>query len=98
MAESRNVFRDLFRDRVPLPNEVCCLVQDQLLEAPRTNTLNDLRTTIDTLSTLTSACESVLADISERRQETDLHTAVEEIRNVLTWTKCSPITRLTFQG
>lgn len=88
----------MFGDPLPISNELYCLAQDQLSETPRTNTLNDLRTTIETLSTLTSACKSVLADINVRGQETDLRTAVEGIRNVLTWTKCSSATRLTFQG
>jgi hypothetical protein len=39
---------------------------------------------------------TVLAAISPRGQETDLHTAVKGIRNVLTWTKCSSTTCSTF--
>ena len=88
----------MFSNSLPISNELYRLVQDQLSEAPRTNTLNDLRTTTEALSTLTSACESVLADISARGQETDLHTAVKEVRNVLTWTKCSSTISLTFHG
>ena len=38
---------------------------------------------IETLSILTSACESVLADISIQGQETDLYTTIKEIRNML---------------
>ncbi|OBT40524.1 hypothetical protein VE00_09006 [Pseudogymnoascus sp. WSF 3629] len=83
MAETRTVFSD----PLLISNELYRLVQDQLSEAPRTNTLDDLRTTTETLSTLTTACESVLADINARGQETNLHTAVAEIKNVLTWTK-----------
>lgn len=94
MAGSRSVFRD----PLPISNELCRLVQDQLSEVPRTNTLNDLKTTIETLSTLTRACESVLADISAPGQEADLPTAVKGIKNVLTWTKCSSTTCLPRQG
>lgn len=74
----------MFSDPLPISNELYRLVQDRLSEAPRTNTLDDLRTTTETLSILTSACESVLADITAQGQETDLHTAVKGIRNVLT--------------
>ncbi|OBT94396.1 hypothetical protein VE01_07775 [Pseudogymnoascus verrucosus] len=87
--------RTVFRDRLSISNELYRLVQDQLSEAPRTNTLNDLKTTIETLSTFTGACESVLTDISSRGQETDLRTAVEGIRNVLTWAKFLDTIRTT---
>lgn len=86
----------MFSDPLLILNERYCLVQDRLSEALRTNTLDDLRTITETLSTLTSAYESVLADISARGQETDLYITVKGKRNVLTWTKCSSTTRLTF--
>jgi len=85
----------VFLDCIPISDELRSLVQDQLSEVPRTNSLDDVKATIQTLSTITSACESILADISERGQRTDLRTAVKEIRNVLTWTKCSSRTHLT---
>jgi hypothetical protein len=37
---------------------------------------------------IASTCESVLAD-SEQEQKIDAFTVLEEIGNVLTWTKCS---------
>jgi hypothetical protein len=88
----------VFSGSLPISNELYRLVQDQLSEAPRTNTFNDLTTTIETLSTFTSACETVVADIKTRGEEQDLKTAVKGIRNVLTWMKCSSTTYLTFQG
>jgi flagellin-specific chaperone FliS len=61
--------RNVFRDSLLISTELYRLVQDQLSEAPRTNTLNDLRTTMETLSNLTSACESLLTDISTQGKE-----------------------------
>ena len=90
--------QSVFKDSVPISNELYYLVQDQLSKTPRTNTLDDLRTMAETLSTITSACESVFTDISARGQEIDLRTAVKGTRNVLTWTKCSSTIRLTLQG
>ena len=78
----------VFRDLLPLSNKLNRLIQDQLLEAPRTNTLEDVRTTIETLSTFTSACESVLKYVSIKGEKTDLETAVEMVENVLLWEKC----------
>jgi len=79
--------QSVFSGPLPISNELYRLVQDQLSEAPRTNSLDDLRTTVETLSTLTNACESVLTDISARGEKTDLRTAVDRVRNVLSWTK-----------
>jgi hypothetical protein len=81
-----------------ISDELGRLVQDQLSKVPRTNTLDDLRTMIKTLSTFTSTCESVLEDISAQEPECDLVTAVKEIGNVLAWAKCSLLCCLnTFQ-
>lgn len=87
----------VFYEPLSVSQKLCHLVQGQLTKASRTNTLDDLTTMIETLSTITSTCESVLADISRRGQESDAFTAVEEIENVLTWDNCSPIILLPSQ-
>ena len=84
MVGSQSVFSSF----QPISNELYQLVQDRLREVPRTNTLEDLRATMETLSTLSSAGESVLRDISVRDEEVNLKTAVNRVKNVLSWTKC----------
>jgi len=60
----------------------------------RRSTLTDLRIMIETLSTVTSTCASILEDIHVRGQEDDPLTAVKEMGNMFKWTECASTVRL----
>lgn len=99
LYRSMSVPWSVFLEPRSISHELGRLVQDQLPKLPcptssRRSTLDDLEIMVETLSTLTSTSTSVLEDISAREQDSDPFTALEEIGNVLTWTKCSFTIRL----
>jgi hypothetical protein len=78
----------------PSSPDVARLVQDRLsrvqqqFPACSPNTLSDLRTVVNELSTISKTCDRVLNDIETREEETDVVTAFKEVENALDWAKC----------
>jgi hypothetical protein len=92
--------RSIFTESSSASHQLGRVVQAQLLKVGqrtrtrRAETLSDLRAMVDTLSSLSDICITVLDDIRARGQESKLSTVVREIENVLEWTERSPPTRL----
>jgi hypothetical protein len=80
----------------PWPNspDVARLVQDRLSRVQQQflacspNTIRDLRTVVDELSTISKTCDRVLNDIETREEESDVVTAFKELEAALDWAKC----------
>ncbi|KAH0566167.1 hypothetical protein GP486_000435 [Trichoglossum hirsutum] len=85
--------RSIFTEFSSASHQLGRLVQAQLLKVGqrtstrRPETLGDLRSMVDALSSLSDICIAVLDDIRTREQERELSTAVREIENVLGWTE-----------
>ncbi|CAE7219828.1 hypothetical protein PTTW11_11226 [Pyrenophora teres f. teres] len=77
----------------PSSPDVARLVQDRLsrvqqqFPACSPNTLSDLRTVVNELSTISKTCDRVLNDIETREEETDVVTAFKDVEDALDWAK-----------
>lgn len=82
--------QSVFLEPRSISNKLGRLIQYQLSRTnpSRCPTIHDLKTMIDTLSTLASTCATVLADITTQGQESDPFSALKELENVLTWNEC----------
>jgi hypothetical protein len=78
----------------PSSPDVARLVQDRLsrvqqqFPACSPNTLSDLRTVVNELSTISKTCDRVLNDIETRGEEIDVVTAFKDVEDALDWAKC----------
>jgi hypothetical protein len=78
----------------PSSPDVARLVQERLsrvqqqFPARSPNTLSNLRTVVDELSTISKTCAEVLNNIETREEETDVVTAFRELEAALDWAEC----------
>lgn len=77
-----------FEDSVPVSNSIDHLIQNRLSRLQRTNTPQDLTTTIETLSSFIRASESVLKCVGIHVKEVKLQTVMDWVQNVLCWNDC----------